>query len=114
FETNAFAAPILGILAGIAMFSMSWAWIQRCANKAKEKGEGYGDHDDGVEEEIKSEATHLSFFSAIFPLVLVIGINGLLTFLIFPNLDFDTFLKDHFPDINIKGSLGLWAIIVAL
>lgn len=47
------------------------------------------------------------------PLILVIAINALLTYVVFPSIDF-TALTAKFPELDIKGSLGLWSIIIAL
>ncbi len=51
--------------------------------------------------------------SSIIPLILVIGINALFTYGIFEGMDL-AFLKEKFPAMNVKGALGLWAIIISL
>ncbi|MGO2504875.1 MAG: GntP family permease, partial [Psychrobacter alimentarius] len=56
---------------------------------------------------------HTSFIVAMIPLVLVIALNALLTYAVFPSMDF-TPLQAQFPDLNIAGSLGLWSIIISL
>lgn len=147
YNTNVFAAPILGIIGGAIMFFAGWIWLQSRANKASAAGEGYGIHDDDIgigglgasksEKSINSNEaennsaqsniaqsnlasnaealdTHdTSFTVAMIPLVLVIGLNGLLTYVIFPSMDFSS-LQTQFPDLNIAGSLGLWSIIISL
>lgn len=47
------------------------------------------------------------------PLILVISLNALLTYFVFPSMDFSG-LQTQFPDLNIAGSLGLWSIILSL
>lgn len=142
YNTNVFAAPILGIIGGTIMFIFGWLWLQSRANKAQAAGEGYGIHDDdigvgGVGEsqsktatledsaqsniaqsnlanEAEARNTHqTSFAIAMIPLILVIGLNALLTYMIFPAMDFAS-LQAQFPDLNIQGSLGLWSIIISL
>ncbi|WP_201555407.1 GntP family permease [Psychrobacter sp. 72-O-c] len=145
YNTNVFAAPILGIIGGTIMFIFGWLWLQSRANKANAVGEGYGQHDDEFEGEsgaIKNEKAsnndeqnndaqsnvaqsnlataaeardthHTSFGIAMIPLVLVIGLNALLTYAIFPSMDFSN-LQTQYPDLNIAGSLGLWSIIISL
>lgn len=142
YNTNVFAAPILGIIGGTIMFMLGWLWLQSRANKAQAAGEGYGIHDDdigvgGVGESqskaatledsaqsniaqsnlaspIEARNTHqTSFAIAMIPLILVIGLNALLTYMIFPAMDFSG-LQAQFPDLNIEGSLGLWSIIISL
>lgn len=139
YNTNVFAAPVLGIIGGTIMFICGWLWLQSRANKANAAGEGYGQHDDedvGVggidakktptdDPQINVAQSNLatpsevrdtrqtSFVVAMIPLVLVIALNALLTYAIFPSLDFTT-LQAQFPDLNIAGSLGLWSIIISL
>lgn len=149
YNTNVFAAPILGIIGGLIMFTVGWLWIQSRANKASAAGEGYGQHNDedvgiGSIDATKVESTsnqnldteehsaqsnlaqsnlatvaearnthQTSFTVAMIPLILVIGLNGLLTYMIFPSMDFSG-LQTQFPDLNIAGSLGLWSIIISL
>ena len=113
YNTNVFAAPILGIIGGLVMFLGGWWFLQSRANKAKASNEGYGKHAD---DEVHADTlnTHqTSFATAMIPLVLVIGINAILTYVVFPAMDFSG-LQAQFPDLNIDGSLGLWSIIISL
>ncbi len=128
YNTNVFAAPILGIIGGAIMFIGGWLWLQSRAKKASAAGEGYGQHEDedagvgGIDakkpptrdgEALPQPLQQTSFTVAMIPLVLVIALNALLTYLIFPAMDF-TALQTQFPDLNIAGSLGLWSIIISL
>lgn len=121
YNTNVFAAPILGIIGGTIMFICGWLWLQSRARKANAAGEGYGQHDEedvgGVGAAKKENEVlnthHTSFTIAMIPLVLVIGLNALLTYAVFPSVDFSG-LQAQFPDLNIAGSLGLWSIIISL
>ena len=121
YNTNVFAAPILGIIGGTIMFICGWLWLQSRARKANAAGEGYGQHDEedvggvgATKKETEGLNTHhTSFTIAMIPLVLVIGLNALLTYAVFPSVDFSG-LQAQFPDLNIAGSLGLWSIIISL
>ncbi len=128
YNTNVFAAPILGIIGGTIMFIGGWLWLQSRAKKARAAGEGYGQHEDedagvgGIDakkspsrdgEVVTQPLQQTSFTIAMIPLVLVIALNALLTYLIFPTMDFSA-LQTQFPDLNIAGSLGLWSIIISL
>lgn len=121
YNTNVFAAPILGIIGGTIMFICGWLWLQSRARKANAAGEGYGQHDEedvGGVGAAKKETDvlnmhHTSFTIAMIPLVLVIGLNALLTYAVFPSVDFSG-LQAQFPDLNIASSLGLWSIIISL
>ena len=121
YNTNVFAAPILGIIGGTIMFICGWLWLQSRARKANAAGEGYGQHEEedvgGVGAAKKESETlsthHTSFTVAMIPLILVIALNAILTYFIFPSMDFSA-LQAQFPDLNIAGSLGLWSIIISL
>ena len=113
YGTNAFAAPILGIIGSLVMFGLGMLWLQRRAHSAKTAGEGYGIHEDDELHADKLDPHHTSFMVAMIPLVLVIGINALLTYAVFPSMDFSA-LQAQFKDLDIKGALGLWSIIIAL
>ena len=121
YNTNVFAAPILGLIGGAIMFVCGWLWLQSRARKASAAGEGYGLHDEsdvggvggGVAESNLLSTHHTSFTVAMIPLFLVIGLNALLTYVVFPSMDFSG-LQTKFPDLNIAGSLGLWSIIISL
>ncbi|KAA0934856.1 GntP family permease [Psychrobacter sp. ANT_H59] len=121
YNTNVFAAPILGLIGGTIMFVCGWLWLQSRARKANAVGEGYGQHDEsdvggvggGAAETNLLSTHHTSFTVAMIPLILVISLNALLTYFIFPSMDFSG-LQTQFPDLNIAGSLGLWSIILSL
>lgn len=55
----------------------------------------------------------MPFGLAVLPLVLVIAINAILTYAVYPNVDFSA-VTQVFPSIALKGRLGLWAIITSL
>lgn len=114
FNTNAFAAPGLGLIGALIMFVGGWLWLQSRAKKAAALGEGYGEHDSESNEDLSIlEKNVMPFGLALLPLALVIGINALFTYGIFPNMDFSS-LQEAFPNLNIKGKTGLWAIIASL
>ena len=84
YGTNVFAAPGLGIIGGMTMLALGLWWLQSRAAKARVAGEGYGDHDDAVEQGLHDEsdpALHsrrdLPLLLALLPLVLVIAVNAL-------------------------------------
>lgn len=111
YGTNAFAAPGLGLIGAGIMFGLGMWWLKRQAKIASSKGEGYGNHDDGTKDALVT--SDMPFGLAILPLFLVIAINAILTYMVFPNMDFG-FLTEKFPDLAVKGQLGIWSIIIAL
>ena len=118
FGTNAFAAPGLGIIAALIMFGVGWWWLNSRALRAQAAGEGYGEHDESREANLTPEGDSrpvngMPFMLAITPLVLVIGVNALFTYAIFPRLDMSA-LSAAYPELQVANQTGLWAIIIAL
>ena len=117
YGTNAFAAPGLGIIAGIVMMGIGLWWLGTRARKARLAGEGYGEHEEdtgaGADQNEHGSRSEMPLALALLPLVLVIGVNGLFTYLIFPNLSM-TLVTANFPHIDPSKIAGLWALIIAL
>lgn len=114
FHTNAFAAPGLGLIGALIMFVCGWLWLQSRAKKAAANGEGYGEHASEKDEDMSVlNSNVMPFGLAVLPLALVIAINALLTYGVYPNVDFSA-VTQAFPSIALKGRLGLWAIITSL
>ena len=115
FGTNVFAAPGIGIISGLVMFGLGAMWLQSRANKAQNKGEGYG-VDTQESEKLTDGVTsqgHMPILLALLPLLLVIGVNALFTYAIFPSVDFSG-LKDLYPKLEPAKQTGLWSLIIAL
>ncbi|ARP97555.1 GntP family permease [Bordetella genomosp. 13] len=120
FGTNAFAAPGLGLIAALCMFTGGLWWLQRRAAQAKAAGEGYGQHEDEAGEAAQADGhaaqgrwSVMPVPLAVLPLLLVVGINAVLTYVVFPQADF-AFIGERFPDVDPQKVLGLWSLIVAL
>jgi H+/gluconate symporter-like permease len=112
FQTTSFAAPGLGIVAGCLMLGLGTWWLQSRASKAMRKGEDYGHHPN---EKIDiAEVPEIGTVAAFAPLVMVILLNGLLTYWILPSLDFSQLSEARFGTLDPNSMLGLWAIIIAL
>ncbi|WP_447895999.1 GntP family permease [Vreelandella sp. GE22] len=115
FGTNSFAAPGLGVIGGLIMLGLGIAYIQSRVHKAKAAGEGYGVHTDKETEERADEATlaTMALPLALIPLVMVIGLNALFTYGVFPALDL-SFIDAAFENVTADNQAGLWAILIAL
>ena len=115
FGTNVFAAPGIGTISGLVMFGLGAMWLQSRANKAQSKGEGYG-VDTQESEKLTDGVTsqgHMPILLALLPLLLVIGVNALFTYVVFPSVDFSS-LKDLYPKLDPAKQTGLWSLIIAL
>jgi len=101
FKTDLFAAPVLGIVAAIIMFSLGMLWLEIRARKAKAAGEGYGEND--IEENKKVDNTRIPSFSrAVISIILIPVTFLILSRVIFPMLD------------TPQNVIGMWSLIIAL
>lgn len=121
YGTNVFAAPGLGIIGSLVMLIGGLWWLQSRVKKAQAEGRGYGIHesdkdipiDDGKTVHHTGPLSTMPMTLAILPLFLVISVNALFTYVIFPGMDFSP-LDDRFTNLNPKNMMGLWALIIAL
>lgn len=119
FGTNAFAAPGLGLIAATIMAGCGLWWLTSRAAAARRAGEGYGEHEDDSaalpagQAISTAEMPEIPVWQALLPLLLVVGINALFTYAIFPAMDLG-FMREAFPNLNTATSTGLWSLIVAL
>jgi H+/gluconate symporter-like permease len=104
FGTTSFAAPILGIIAGLVMFGVGMMWMKYNSKKT-------------TVNQMDVKATELegltpSLFMAMSPLLVVVITNFLFSEIIIPKWD-PFFLVDNFH--VAPGSVkGLWSIIISL
>lgn len=111
FGTNAYAAPIIGIIGSLVMFGGGMLWLERRSKKAMAAGEGYGNHPDEVIQEFDiSKLPKLSV--SIIPIIIVLVVNFLLGKYVFSTMD-GSFLK-AFGGIKLSAVQGIWSLISAL
>lgn len=111
FGTDAFAAPILGIVAAVIMLFGGMFWLQSRLSKAISKGEGYGVH--GDEHLHGTDRSKLpSFWTSIIPILFVLICNFILSKYIFPNIDAAYLETDY--KTTLAAVLGNWSLIVSL
>ena len=115
FATNSFSAPGLGIIAGIIMLTLGTLYIQSRVRKAAANGEGYGDADEQKPqyEDVGVANPQMSLGLALVPLVMVIALNALFTYAVFPSLDL-SYISAAFEGVSPSSQTGLWAILIAL
>ncbi|KAA0893093.1 GntP family permease [Pusillimonas sp. ANT_WB101] len=117
YGTNVFAAPGLGIIASVIMLLGGLWWLHSRAAKARVSGEGYGQHAEGEamasSDVDKGAMSRMPLALALLPLVLVIGVNAIFTYLVFPGIDMSS-LTARFPNVSPAKMAGLWALIIAL
>ena len=108
FGTTPFAAPGLGVITGLVMFSLGWLWLEW---RARQIGPGYGAEPDVIEDDSRPLP---SLLVAAAPLVLVLGLNVSFTFLIIPQLDTSYLAETLYGETDISALRGLWSTIAAL
>lgn len=125
FGTTAFAAPGLGLIAAAIMCGGGLWWLGSRARAARAAGEGYGQHDESKEARANTSGDDgdvnlsgdnqrtMPFIMAVLPLILVIGVNALFTYVVFKNMDFG-FLQERFAGLDAKKVSGIWSLIIAL
>jgi H+/gluconate symporter-like permease len=115
FGTTPFAAPLLGTLAGLIMLGGGFLWLRMRARAAARRSEGFGDHPPTDADSAFSEDMELPTFAvALAPVVAVIVLNAVLTYLIIPNLDTAFLAEPRYGETTIQAVRGIWAIIAAL
>jgi H+/gluconate symporter-like permease len=137
FGTTAFAAPGLGIIASLVMLGFGLWWLGRAEASARRKGEGYGaDGDlnaDAPENEIVRErATTSSTFDpaeirhgqqsdaapsialAALPLVIVVGVNLVMSFFVLPRLNASYLADEFWGSTSLSAVGGVWSVVTAL
>ena len=138
FNTTPFAAPGLGIIAGVIMFGFGICWLVYRSRKAAHAGEGYdtnteqtvrlplrelrehaqGEGFDLIEvssaEPSSVSAQPLTFWLAVCPILIVVLVNYLLSSLVFPRLDAAYLALPEYGATTMASVKGIWAIICAL
>lgn len=118
FGTDAFAAPGLGVIAGLIMFGLGTWWLTAQSRKLMAAGEGYGEHRDepvAYKSVAEDQRTIPGFWLALLPIFVVIGLNFLMAKQILPSIDTSYLAKPEFGGLqDAKSLIGIWSIIVAL
>ena len=132
FGSSPFAAPGLGVITAAVMFGLGMLWLQYRARRLA--AEGYGDHADAdfsPDKELRERAAGEGFdlmelpvdqrpvgpppvLIAVLPLVLVIVINLVFTFLVIPRMDTDYLALPLYGETGIEQVRGIWSVIAAL
>ncbi len=138
FGTTPFAAPGLGILASVIMLGFGLWWLSRCEAAARRAGEGYGGGADIVSGSVaddpivRERATVAHEFDpaeighghhseaavpigvAVLPLVVVVGVNLIMSLVILPRLDFSFLSEARWGATSLSAVAGVWSVVVAL
>jgi len=143
FGTTPFAAPGLGLIASAIMLGFGLWWLARAEAKARRKGEGYGEDAAVVDDTsaaghaaedliVRERATTAGAFDpaeiahsgqsaagppialAALPLIVVIGVNLVMSLVILPRLDASYLADEAWGATSLSAVGGVWAVATAL
>ncbi len=113
FGTDPFAAPGIGVIAGIAMFVLGSLWLGRRVRLAEQRGELYGDHP--LDHQDAPLVLHRpTLVLALLPIVLVVGVNLVMTKFAIPAMDVSYLSEKKYGPTTINEVRGIWGLVVAL
>ena len=136
FGTTPFAAPGLGLIASAVMLAIGLAWLGWREKAARRAGEGFGTaRAEGTVSEAKlrelgalshefdpaerdnsapSTAPQPSILVAALPLLVMVGVNLLMSFAVLPRLDTAYLAEPRFGGVELSHVAGIWSVITAL
>lgn len=109
FGTDAYAAPILGIVSGIIMVSAGIIYLNREIKKSQGKGEGFEKADEELA--VTTEESLPPFWSSITPIIVVLVLNYILGRVVYPKID-GSYLEKFGTDLQTVS--GTWSLIISL
>ena len=116
FGTNAYAAPISGILGGLAIFAIGMWYLEKRRKSAQAAGEGYGNHTLNEPPPV-DESSLPAWQLAILPLVTVLVVNFVMARMFVWDVNMlQAFQAMKLPLIApaVKNVVSIWALIIAL
>lgn len=127
FDTNTYAAPVLGLIASVIMLVGGMVWLTYRTRALHRRGEGFSDSDTApghVDDGPQAGRSDLTvgrlprtmpnFALALVPVVLVAGVNYALTAIVFPRMDFGYLSDERYGGVTINQVSGTWSVFVAL
>lgn len=115
FGTDAYAAPVVGIIGAIMVFAGGMLWLERRRKQAAAAGEGYGEGHTN-EPELVQQQSYMNIWLAILPLAIVLIGNYMFSRGIWTvEAWYDpSMLKESFKIEKVKNVVSSWALIIAL
>ena len=111
FRTDAFAAPIFGLVASGLIFGLGLVYLQFRAGKARSMKEGYG-FDEVLEEVNKEGQPPIAL--AFMPVLLLIVGNFVFSNVWIPTWNVDYLQSATFGHTDLDNVRGIWGIILAM
>lgn len=122
FGTTSFAAPGLGCLGALIMFSLGMLWLNHRAGLARTAGEGFGPllpMDEITDSSSSPGSEHNSRpqpsgWAAFAPIVCVIVMSFVLSQRVIPDWDGSFLAQDQYGRITLSKVVNSWSTIVSL
>jgi H+/gluconate symporter-like permease len=136
FGTTPFAAPGIGIVAGVIVLAFGLWWLDHAEKAARQNGEGFvsveiapkpledsilreratvaSEFDPAEIPHAKQATTQPSVVIAVLPLVVVILINLAMSAFVLPRLDTSFLAEEKWGGTSLAAVGGVWAVVVAL
>ncbi len=138
FGTTPLAAPGLGVIASAIMLGFGLWWLGRAEASARRAGEGFGSdasiaaNDAADDLLVRERATTAHAFdpaeiqhgqrsrtapsvaAAILPLMIVVGVNFLMSLVVLPRLDVSFLAEPSWGSTSLGAVGGVWSVMVAL
>lgn len=108
FGTDAFAAPLMGIIASLLMLGLGMLYLTRQAKKAKSLGEGYGNYEDDIEVVYENLP---NIFIAVFPILLIFAMNLFFSKIFYPSIN-GSYLQKY--NTTLENVSGTWSVIISI
>ena len=106
FKTTAFAAPLLGTIGAIIMAVCGVLWLNR-------RNRILGPSEEALTKEHEvGQLPH--YLVGLFPLILVVVLNYILSKFVFTNLDLSYLSLPKFGETEPSKLIGLWSLIVSM
>ena len=108
FQTDTFAAPIIGLIASILIFTLGMIYLNFRAKSAHKNHEGYG-----FNEEMKSKTSSKtpSIWLAISLIIIIFALNLFFSKVYYPNVD-GTYLESF--NTTLDSMSGTWSVIISI
>ncbi|MDR7868695.1 MAG: GntP family permease [Sporomusaceae bacterium] len=116
YGTNAWASPVLGLLAAAITFFSGVAWLEYRRKSAQAAGEGYGEHTLNEPTADQTHGDYPNWVLSLLPLIAVVVINFAMT-----KFAWDPNMLKPFQGMGlkllvpaVKNVAGIWSLIIGL
>jgi len=111
FRTDAFAAPVFGIVASVLIFALGLFYLQFQARKARRNEEGYG-FEEVLQNRENGKQPHILL--AMTPVMLLIVGNFVFSNIWIPTWNVEYLQSATFGNTDLENVRGIWGIILAM